>query len=279
MDKKHFAQAVQVVKQNSEKKNFLQSIDLIINLKNIDLKKEDQKINTFLTLPFSLGKQIKTTALVGNELSTKAKAVCNTVILLDQFKTLDKHKIKKVAETTDYFIAQSTIMPQIAATFGKILGPRGLMPNPKAGCVLPPTAEIKPVVDRLQKTVKLETKNEPTIKAAIGTEQSKEEEVVENAFLIFNTVLHSLPQEKNNIKSVLMKLTMGKPVIITEEGAHVKVHEPKKKPEAKQQPQVPSIQEQKPADQPKEEQPKEKPAKKKEKKKKAHKPKKEEAKK
>ena len=234
MDKKHFTQAVQLLKSSAEKKAFTQSIDIIINLKNIDLKKEDQKVNTFLTLPYPLGKQITTTALVGNELSTKAKAVCNHVILVDQFKTLDKKAIKKLAESTDFFIAQATIMPQIAATFGKILGPRGLMPNPKAGCVLPPTGEVKPIVDRLQKTVKLETKNEPVVKTAVGVELSKEEELVENAFFIYNTILHALPQEKNNIKSVLLKLTMGKPIVVSEEGAHIKVHEPKKKPEQKQ---------------------------------------------
>ena len=223
MDKKHFTQAVQVLRQNTEKKQFAQSIDLIINFKGLDLKREDHKVNTFIVLPFSRGKQIITTALVGNDLSTKAKAVCNNVILAEQFKTLEKGKIKKLAETTTFFIAQANIMPQIAQTFGKILGPRSLMPNPKAGAVLQPTAEVKPVIDRLQKTVKVETKNDPTIRTVIGLESMKDEELVENAFAVFNTVLHALPQEKHNIKSVLIKLTMGKPVVVSEEGAHIKI--------------------------------------------------------
>ncbi len=223
MDKKHFTQGVQVLRQNTEKKKFTQSVEIIINFKGLDPKREDHKINTFLTLPFSRGKQITTTALVGNDLSTKAKAVCNNVVQVEQFKTLEKSKIKKLAETTTFFLAQSTIMPQVAATFGKILGPRNLMPNPKAGCVIPPTAEIKPAIDRLQKTVRLETKNEPVIKAVIGIESMKDEELVENAFAVFSTILHMLPQEKHNIKSVMVKLTMGKPIVITEEGAHVKI--------------------------------------------------------
>ncbi len=223
MDKKHFAQGIQVLRQHTEKKEFSQSVDLIINFKGLDLKREEHKINTFIVLPFSRGKTIITTALVSNDLSTKAKAACNNVILADQFKTLEKGKIKKLAETTTFFIAQANIMPQIAQTFGKILGPRGLMPNPKAGAVLQPTAEVKPTIDRLQKTVKVETKNDPTIRTVIGIESMKDEELVENAFAVFNTVLHALPQEKHNIKSVLIKLTMGKPVVITEEGAHVKV--------------------------------------------------------
>ncbi len=223
MDKKHFTQGVQVLRANAEKKEFVQSIEVIINFKGLDPKREDHKISTFLTLPFSRGKTITTTALVGHELSTKAKAVCNEVIQVEQFKTLEKSKIKKLAETTTFFLAQSTIMPQVAQTFGKILGPRSLMPNPKAGCVILPTAELKSAVDRLQKTVKLETKNEPVVKAVIGLESMKDEELMENAFAIFNTVLHLLPQEKHNIKSVLIKSTMGKPIVITEEGAHVKI--------------------------------------------------------
>ena len=231
MEKKQFAQAVQLLKSSAEKKAFTQSVDLIINFKGLDLKKEDHKINTFIVLPFSRGRQIVTTALVGNELSTKAKASCNHVVQAEQFKALEKGKIKKLAETTTFFIAQSTIMPQIAATFGKILGPRGLMPNPKAGAVIPPTGEVKPIVERLQKTVKVETKNDPSIRTVIGLESMKDEELVENAFAVFNTILHTLPQEKHNIKSVLIKLTMGKPIVITEEGAHQKVEQPKQRKE------------------------------------------------
>lgn len=223
MDKKHFAQAVQVLRQNTEKKEFTQSVDIIMNFKGLDPKREDHKVNTFIVLPFSRGKPIRTTALVGHELSTKAKAVCNEVVQVEQFKALEKNKIKKLAETTTFFIAQSTIMPQIAQVFGKILGPRSLMPNPKAGAVIPPTGEVKNVVERLQKTVKVETRNEPVVKAVIGIESMKDEELVENAFAVYNTILHALPQEKHNIKSVLIKLTMGKPVVVTEEGAHVKI--------------------------------------------------------
>src|SRR3989344_3700056 len=107
MDKKHFTQAVQVLRQNTEKKEFIQSVDLIINFKGLDLKREDHKINTFIVLPFSRGKKIITTALVGNELSTKAKTVCDNIILFDQFKTLEKGKIKKLAETSTFFVAQA----------------------------------------------------------------------------------------------------------------------------------------------------------------------------
>ena len=72
-------------------------------------------------------------------------------------------------------------------------------------------------MEKLRSTIKLQTKNEPTLKTLVGHETMKDEEIVENAFAVYNFVLHSLPQEKNNIKSVLIKLSMGSPVQIGKE--------------------------------------------------------------
>ena len=214
MNKEDILNTIKSVRDNSPKRKFTQGFDLIINLKDIDIKREDQKVNTFLILPCSLGKKVKTTALVGQELIAKAK-VCDKTVVLDDFKKQDKKALKKLAEETDYFIAQANIMPQVAATFGKILGPRGKMPNPKAGCVVPPIIpDLKPIVEKLQKTIKLETKNEPTLKLRIGSESSKDEEIAENILSVYNNILTALPQEKNNIKNMVLKLTMGKPFII-----------------------------------------------------------------
>ena len=237
MDKKAFTEALQHVRSATKKRKFTQTVDLIINLKGLDLKKEDQRVLSFVKLPFTRGKKVRVTALVDKELSTKAKEVCDTVILKDEFPTADKKFIKQLTSKTDFFVAQANIMPDVAKRFGRVLGTRGLMPNPKAGCVLPPTAEVKPIVENLQKTVKVETKGEKVIKVAIGTESMKDEEIVDNAFAVYNGVLHLLPQEANNIHNTLLKVTMGKPFVVGE----------KQKPEA-------------PKKEEKKEQPKEKPA-------------------
>tara|TARA_Y100000310_G_scaffold334233_1_gene413484 strand:+ start:14318 stop:15106 length:789 start_codon:yes stop_codon:yes gene_type:complete len=216
MDKKLFVDAVSKIRASAKKRKFTQSFDLIINLHGIDLKKENERLLLFVKMPFSRGKKVPITALVGTELSVKAKEVCDTVITKDEFKTADDKFVKKLANNTGFFIAQANVMPDVAKAFGRTLGTRGLMPNPKAGCVLPPTAEVKPVVENLQKTVRVETKNEKVIKVPIGSESMKDEEIVENAFAVFNAVLHTVPQEQNNIKSVLIKLSMGKPVLVGE---------------------------------------------------------------
>ncbi len=257
MNNKDLLEAIKFAKENSKKRNFDQSVDLIINLKGIDVKKENEKITKFVTLPHQRGKKVRITALVGQELSTKAKATCNNVILLEDFKKQDKKIIRKVAKKTDFFIAQANIMPKVAATFGRVLGPRGLMPNPKAGCVVPPTADLKPLVERLQKVVKVETKNEATIKTSIGQSSMDDEKLIDNAMAIYSSVLSSVPQEKNNIKNTIIKLTMGKPFVIGQKPQEAPVEEPKEvkkeKPKTKEEPKETPKKEEKPKETKKEE--------------------------
>ncbi|MBT3261926.1 hypothetical protein HN992_00385 [Candidatus Woesearchaeota archaeon] len=216
MDRKEAIQALKTVRENSKKRNFTESIDIIINLKGLNLKKEDEKINIYIPLPHFRGKKAKVTALVGHALSTKAKEACDNFIMEEDFKSQKKPEIKRLAENTDFFIAQADIMPKVAAAFGRVLGPRGMMPNPKAGCVVPSTADLKALVERLQKLVKLETKGEQTIKARVGLASMKDEELIANIMEIYNYVLHYVPQELNNFKSIIIKSSMGEPVRVGE---------------------------------------------------------------
>ena len=144
-------------------------------------------------------------------------------------------------------------MPKVAATFGRILGPRGLMPNPKAGCILPPTTELKPVVERLKKLIKLETKNEQTIKVSIGLSTLEDEKLADNAMEVYSSVISTVPQEKNNIQNIILKLTMGKPFIVgqkpkieTNEKQQKKEVKPKVKEETSTKEVKPKIKEEKP---------------------------------
>ena len=124
----------------------------------------------------------------------------------------DKKLTKKLAGEYDFFVAQATIMPKVAASFGRIFGPKGKMPNPKAGCILPPNGNVKAVVDKLQKTVRVAAKTMPAIQCVVGNEEMKEEEVIENILAVYHALVKVLPNEDQNIKAVLLKKTMGKPV-------------------------------------------------------------------
>ena len=217
MEKHELQSALARAKDNSPKRKFRQTYDLIINLKGLDLKKPDHQVDTFVTLPHSRGRKVKVCALVGAELDQQAKGIFDSVIMSDHFERYkDKKEIKKLAASADFFIAQANIMPKVATVFGRVLGPRGKMPNPKAGAVVPPNANLKPVYEKFQKTVRASAKTQPIIQVPIGSEEMKLEDVAENGMLVYKQVLQLLPNEKHNIKDICIKLTMGSPVRIGE---------------------------------------------------------------
>ncbi len=217
MEKEQIQAALAKAKDISEKRNFKQTYDLIINLKDLDFKKQEHQIDLFVTLPHSRGKKVKICALVAAELSEQAKSTCDFAIMSDEFeKHNDKKVLRKIANSYDFFIAQANIMPKIATVFGRVFGPRGKMPNPKSGCIVPPNANLKPLYEKLQRTVRATAKTAPLIQCPIGSEDMKSEDIVENALAVYNAVLHALPNEKHNIKDAYIKLTMGRPVKVGE---------------------------------------------------------------
>ncbi|MFQ5475250.1 MAG: 50S ribosomal protein L1 [Candidatus Nanoarchaeia archaeon] len=214
MDKKTLQKALKDLKESSPKRNFSQSYDLIINLKDLNLKSADNQVDTFVALHYPTGKKRKICALVGPELKEEAQTVCDASITAEDFDKYvkDKKLTKKLAEEYDFFIAQANVMPKVAGAFGKVFGPKQKMPNPKAGCVVPPKTNLAPLYDRLQKTVRAVAKTSLSIKIRVGTESQKEEEVIDNIMTFFQSVVHTLPKEEHNLRSVYLKLTMSKPV-------------------------------------------------------------------
>ncbi len=218
MEKELIISTLRKLKENSPKRNFKQSIDLIINLKGLDLKKADHQVNMFVALPHGTGKKVSVCALVDADMEGKAKGICDEVVALSQFERYkNKAEVKRLATRHDFFIAQASIMPKVAAAFGRFFGPRGKMPNPKLGSVLAPNTNISQLCDRLRNTAALVTKNEPTIKCKIGGEDTNEEHIIDNVMAVYNNVVHKLPNDQQNVKSVMLKLTMGPAFIIGKE--------------------------------------------------------------
>ena len=218
MDKKSVEQALQELKKNSPKRKFSQSVDLIITMRDLDFKKPAEQVDFFVTCNYGFGKKIKVAALAAQELVDKAREVCDLVILASDFdKYQDKKLAKKLAADYDFFIAQAEIMPKVATVFGRTFGPRGKMPNPKLGSVIPGRGgqtQIQPLYDKLQKIVKVVAKKALMVQIKVGNESQKEEELIDNILTIYNQILHHLPKERSNIRQVMLKLTMSKPVKI-----------------------------------------------------------------
>ena len=190
--------------RNNEKKNFDQTIDLIVNLKNYDLR--TKPINLFVELPH-IFRENKICAF----LEADNPDVDRVITKLEVPKINDKKEIKNIGKDYDFFISSIKLMPVIATTFGKALGPLGKMPNPKFGGVImkEEPAIIKDVVKRLKRMINLRPK-ELSIKAAAGKENMSDTELNENLNAIYNGILTAITRE--NVKSILIKLTMSKPV-------------------------------------------------------------------
>lgn len=216
MEKNEILEALKEVNANSPKRKFKQSYDLIATFKGLDLKKPDNQVDVFVQLHYPKGKKVKVCGLVGPELKDAASEACDFVIAADDFDKYakDKKATKKLGRDYDFFIAQANIMPKVAQAFGRILGPKGKMPNPKAGCVVPPNANLKPLIEKLQKTVRVSVKLGPVFQCRIGSEDSKDEELADTMMTIYNALIHALPNEQHNIKNIMIKKTMGPPTKI-----------------------------------------------------------------
>src|SRR3989338_3929702 len=209
MEKTQILKALEQLKD--DKKKFVQSYDLIITLKDINTK--TAPVDAFVVMPHTRGKTVKVCAVVGQELAEQASKRCDLVIRETELpKYRDNKAAKKLAGEYDFFLAQITLMPQIAQFFGRSFGPRGKMPNPKAGCVVAPTANLSVVKERLQKTVHVKSKEALALQCIIGNESMDIEQVADNILAVVTQISKALPQEDQNVKAVFIKKTMSKPI-------------------------------------------------------------------
>ncbi len=193
-------------KEKGNERKFNQTVDLIINLKEFDIKR--YSINTFVNLPH----KIKDKKIAGF-LEKKSEAL-DTITKMEFEDFKDKKKLKKLVKEYDFFIASAKLMPLVASTFGRALGPAGKMPSPQLGVVMVEDENaIKELMKRVSSVVKLRTK-EPTIKVAIGKQTDTDENLADNAMVIYNEVFKNLPRQKENLRSILIKFTMSKPAKI-----------------------------------------------------------------
>jgi len=216
MEKNEVINTIQELRQSAKKRNFSQTVDLLITLHNLDLKKQEHKVEVFSTMPKPRGKKVKVCALVGGALFNDAKEHADLAIIKEDFAAIaaNKKEVKKLAREYDYFIAQADVMPAIATSFGRFFGPKGKMPNPKAGCILPPKGSVKAVVEKLQKTVKLSVKTELGVKCPVGKEDMSDEDIADNIMAVRQTLVNALPQHEQNIKDTFIKFSMSKGVKI-----------------------------------------------------------------
>ena len=210
LDQKTLLNAVKEAKEKSGKKNFNQTVELILNIQEIDMKSPEGRIQEIVELPYSTAKPNRVCVIASGELALKArKANADYVIERSDLEGMagQKKQLRKLASENDIFIAEAPLMPLVGRILGPVLGPRRKMPVP-----VPPTADIASLIDKHRKTVIVRMRNQPIIQCQVGTENMKEEELVENVQAVLRVLERKLKRGIKNIKLAYIKTSMGTPV-------------------------------------------------------------------
>ena len=195
-------EASDIVKSFSNLK-FDSSVDLALNL-GVDPKKADQNVRGVVSLPNGTGKDVKVLALVTPDKEDEAKKSGADFVGLDEYL----QKIKDGWTDVDVIITMPSIMGKLGP-LGKILGPRGLMPNPKTGTV---TMNVGKAVEEV-KAGKIDFKVEKNgiVHVSIGKVSFDSQKIYENAKEVIQHIIKIKPSSSkgNYLKSISMSSTMS----------------------------------------------------------------------
>jgi len=183
--------------------NFDASIDLAVRL-GVDPRKANQMVRGVVTLPHGTGKDVKVLALVTPDKEAEATEAGADYVGLDEYL----QKIKEGWTDVDVIITMPSVMGKLGP-LGRVLGPRGLMPNPKTGTV---TMDVAKAVKEV-KAGKIDFKVEKTgiVHAAIGKVSFSAEQIVDNAAELIQTLIKMKPTSSKGtyVKSIYMSSTMS----------------------------------------------------------------------
>src|SRR3989338_5827088 len=151
-----FLKAVQELRKTEKKRNFDQTINLIVNLKDFDVRRE--VFSVFITLPH----KIKDKRVMG--FFEKKSKLVDSIVKEEFDRYKEKKDARKLIKQYDFFISNARLMPAVASSFGRILGPTGKMPSPQLG-IIPSEDDkiVEEILNRINSSVRARVK-EPSIK-------------------------------------------------------------------------------------------------------------------
>lgn len=203
---------VKRAREASTKRKFVQSAELTLILKDIDIKK-GFNLNEVVALPHKSSKEPKICVIATGDMGSKARKAGIDKVMepaeLDRIGT-NKREARKLVRAHDFFLADTAQMATIGRSLGQFLGPKGKMPTP-----LPYGAPVENIATRFKNSVRVKAKNQLNVSAKIGDEKMDDSQLVENASAIIAAVEKKLPQGDKNIRNATVKFSMGKPAKLT----------------------------------------------------------------
>jgi large subunit ribosomal protein L1 len=202
----HLVDIMKKLQAESKQRKFLESVELAVNLKDIDLSNPKNRLQEEIILPNGRGKPIRVGVFGGSEMAVKAKGVADVVIQPEEIEALasNKSKARKFAAVADFYLAEAPLMPTIGKRLGVVLAPRGKMPKP-----IPPGSDPKAAIEKLRSSVTVRTRDRKTFHLPIGTKDMPPEKLAENLDAVLKRLMSKLERGRQNIQSAYVKTTMG----------------------------------------------------------------------
>ena len=207
------AEMIKEAKTGSKQRKFKQSVEMIIVFKDIDVKK-GFALNEVVQLP-KTSSPATVCIMATGDMGQKAKEAKADAVVgsdeLDKFAA-NKRASRKFINKYDFFLADTQIMPAVGKVLGQLLGPRGKMPTP-----VPFNASIESFLQRFRSSIKVRARSTLAMSCKIGDESMENTDLSINAHAVLSAVEKKLPNGEKNLKRIIIKTTMGKPIKQIEE--------------------------------------------------------------
>jgi len=199
-------QAVARAIDEAPPRNFRETVDLAINLRDLDLNDPQNRIDEGVVLPSGTGQDTRIVVFATGETALRAQDAADEVLGPDELEELggDDDAAKDLAAETEFFVAEAAMMQDIGRYLGTVLGPRGKMPTP-----LQPDDDVVETVNRMRNTVQLRSRDRRTFHTRVGAADMSAEEIADNIDVIVRRLEANLEKGPLNIDSIYVKTTMG----------------------------------------------------------------------
>lgn len=211
MDPKEVANKVKEAIESAPPRKFTESVELAVNLRDIDMSVPAHRLNEEVILPRGRGKVQRIAVIGSGEMVLKARGVADVVIQPEEIESIadDRRNARKLVRNVEFFVAEAPLMPTIGKRLGVFLGPPGKMPRP-----LPPGSDPTGIVNSLRNTVRVRSRDKTTLHVAVGTAKMQPEDIAANILEVMRRIESKTPRGPGNIGPVYVKTTMGPAVRI-----------------------------------------------------------------
>ena len=191
---------------DSPDRNFRETVDIAVNLRDLDLADPNNRVDESIVLPSGTGQDTRIVVFAEGETALRAEDVADEVLDNDDLEDLgdDDNAAKDLADETDFFIAEASLMQDIGRYLGTVLGPRGKMPTP-----LQPDDDVVETISRMKNTVQVRSGERRTFHTRVGAEDMDADAIADNIDVILRRLFTDLEKGPQNIDTVYVKTTMG----------------------------------------------------------------------